>query len=150
MLRSSFTTGGIMPAHASDCRCQVPPPEAKAFQPTIEALADAMRANRHNATEEVLAALGFPVTFQHRYRDQAVVLARRASVDQVGDSSEDDDTMVARMRVALGELLPSVQFIVTELQCRGFTKRQMDRHLRHVINLASRDFASIGHPSEVH
>lgn len=114
---------------------------------TVEALAATMRDQQAEGgcTEQSLANAGFPPEFVKANEAEATQLADAAFVRQDADRpGESDEAMAARMRVAVGELLPSMQLIVAELQCRGFTKRQMDRHLRHVINMASRDFVSIG------
>ena len=61
------------------------PAHDTAAQLTVEGLADAMRANRHNATKEVLAALGYSVAFQEANRDAAVKLANASSVTHLAD-----------------------------------------------------------------
>ena len=79
---------------------------------------------------------------------EATEEAERRTADR--DIADDRDPVEsahmtrARMAVAIGELLPSRQFIVTELACRGFTKAQMDAFLRSAIDDAGMAFSGIG------
>lgn len=76
------------------CSCKDPLPSEPVFVPTIEAMADAMRAHHGNCTRDLLQGLGFPLGFQTAHRDEAVALAnsrfvcqsvpaRRRSLDEI-------------------------------------------------------------------
>lgn len=98
------------------------------------------------ATRQSLVADGFTQTEIDLYFEGAQALANARfvrDVDSERDQVEPPHLTRARMAVAIGELLPSRQFIVTELACRGFTKNQMDAYLRGAIDEAGRAFTGI-------
>lgn len=134
-----------------DCACHHPV-VATVFVPTIEGLADAMRANRHNCTEDILAALGFPVSFQHQHQDAAVALARKDSVTHLSGHPQVDqeETIVAGMREVVGGIMPTLQNCITVLRhqkdpdgSRTYSDKQINRYMRRVVHLASKDFVMI-------
>ena len=107
------------------------------------------------ATRQSLVADGFTQTEIDLYFDDAQALANTRFVRDLADerdTAEQPHMTRARMAVAIGELLPSRQFIVTELSARGFTKPQMDAFLRNAIDEAGKAFTGIGQriPAEAH
>ncbi|WP_156460416.1 hypothetical protein [Devosia sp. Root635] len=118
----------------------------KAAQLTVEGLAEAMRANHGNCTEDVLAALGFPLSFQKQNRDAAVTLANKSFVQQLDTSGDNEEATVAGMREAVGQIMPSLKDVITGLRYRGFSERQINLYTRRVVNLAAKDFVAITQP----
>ena len=114
------------------------------FIPTVEAMAEAMVTHHSNCTDELLQALGFPLSFQREHKDAAVALANKSFVQQVEDAStRTDDQVAAEMRVATGEMMPTMANLITGWRYRGFTDRQINRLARRVVHLAARDFLAI-------
>lgn len=124
-------------AHAAavTCKCQQP-------VPTVEAMADAMRANHGNCTEDVLQALGFPLSFQRDHKDAAVALANKGFVRAATAAPSRNLTDAENEAVAIiGELMPDTLRIVAELQARNFTKTEIDIVLRQARARAALNFA---------
>lgn len=123
-----------------------------AAQLTVEGLADAMRANRHNCTKDVLTALGFPITFQEANQDAAVKLANSESVTHLANhpAVATEDMIVAGMREVIGGIMPTLANCIAILRhqkatdgSRLYSDKQINRYMRRVVHLASKDFVSI-------
>lgn len=124
----------------------------KVAQLSIEGLARAMRVHRDNCTEQVLAAEGYPVAYQHQHQDAAVAIARLASVTHIADHAvtQTEEATVASMRADVGAVLPSLANLLAMLKhlkdvdgTRRYSDRQINRYLRRVVHMAARDFISI-------
>lgn len=127
-------------------------PDDNAAQLTVEGLADAMRANRHDCTETVLAALGFPVAFQKANQDAAVKIARQDSVTHLSGHPvvDQEETTVAGMREVVGGIMPTLQNCIAVLRhqthadgTRIYSDKQINRYMRRVVHLAGKDWLSI-------
>ena len=140
-----FSLEGIMSAHATTCICQQPVPAEPVFVPTVEAMADAMRANHANCTEDLLQGLGFPVSFQKANRDAAVALANSRFISRTErparPSLEEREAQAASIIL---DNMPPVIFLVAELQGRGFSKAEIDQVLPKARARAALSFARGG------
>lgn len=133
----------IDPPTASTCHCQQPIAPPPVFVPTVEGMADTMRAQSAWCTEETLQAEGYSLAFQREHRDAAIALATSSFVREQQRPPESPEMLTARMRAAIGEVLPTLAEIKTALRYKKFTPAQIDAHLRKAVGLASLDLASL-------
>lgn len=115
-------------------------------KPTVESLAQSMRdlnAEGEGCTEETLVGVGYPRQFVRENAPEATQLASGMFVRQDGNPEETEEELVARMRIILGDVMPTLEVIKNQMTAHGITKRNMDYHLLRVVNLAARDFVSV-------
>lgn len=115
------------------CRCHQPPPEAAQFVPTVEGLAQAMRDQYPECTEETLQAEGFSLAFQKRHGDTARALANQSFVRQVETTaSYDREGRIERAANLAAGLVPQ-EAIVSYLLENGYRPRELGDLMPDVI-----------------
>lgn len=124
-------------------------------RPVVTRLAEAcisLNVTPDGVTRPALLALGFTQSDLDEHFQAATLRANSAFLRDIADqrsegpAPEPRHMLLARMRVAIGELLPSRQFVVTQLLSEGFSKAQIDICLREAVDRAGKDFSSIATP----
>ncbi len=125
-----------MLAHTSEqpaaaCHCQINS-DPEIFEPTVEALAEAMRSQFPNCTEETLQVVGFPLSFQRQHGDAARKLATKTFVRQLNTPEDRAGRVEKAANMAAG--LVAHDAIATYLLSNGFRPRELGDIMPDVIS----------------
>ncbi|HEV7293067.1 MAG TPA: hypothetical protein VGN79_12180 [Devosia sp.] len=127
----SEQTGNLQPAAAAVCHGQINS-DPEIFEPMVEALAQAMRDQFPNCTEETLQVVGFPLSFQRQYGDAARKLASKTFVRQLATPEERAGRVEKAANMAAG--LVAHDAIASYLLGNGFRPRELGDIMPDVIS----------------